>query len=544
MTNDDTEAVVKKLTVVAIFLAVLLPSGPAVAQETEHHHHEEQLGTVRFPTSCPAAVQKDFERGVALLHSFWYEEAEKQFVAVTKASPGCAMAHWGVAMSLYHQLWEQVGKADLDRGWAEVQQGQASPKTTSREKGYLAAAAAFFGNTEGRDHVTRAKAYSDGMEKVYRDNPDDTEAAAFYALSLLASEPPNDTTFDNRKKAIPILNELFAKNPDQPGVAHYLIHSCDKPQLAAMGLEAARRYAKIAPSSPHALHMPSHIFIRLGLWQESIDSNLASIASTRKSTEMHMAGECHQFHAMDFLQYSYMQTGGDVKAKALVDEVNAMTMQHEMAGRDMLAYGRTQFAARYAMERRQWAEAAGLPLVSTHDPEVTAITLYARAIGSARTGDAAGARAALQQFEEQLAILAKGPNAYMMVYMDVPRETIKAWVAFVEGRSDEAVRLMRAAADLQDSRGLAEVDVPEREQLADMLFELKRPADALAEYEATLKEAPGRFNALYGAAQSAELLGNGDKAHGYYAQLLQNCKGGSPSDRPELNRAKTLVAQR
>jgi len=512
MTNDDTEAVVKKLTVVAIFLAVLLPSGPAVAQETEHHHHEEQLGTVRFPTSCPAAVQKDFERGVALLHSFWYEEAEKQFVAVTKASPGCAMAHWGVAMSLYHQLWEQVGKADLDRGWAEVQQGQASPKTTSREKGYLAAAAAFFGNTEGRDHVTRAKAYSDGMEKVYRDNPDDTEAAAFYALSLLASEPPNDTTFDDRKKAIPILNELFAKNPDQPGVAHYLIHSCDKPQLAAMGLEAARRYAKIAPSSPHALHMPSHIFIRMGLWQESIDSNLASIASTRKSTEMHMAGEGHQFHAMDFLQYSYMQTGGDVKAKALVDEVNAMTMQHEMAGRDMLAYGRTQFAARYAMERRQWAEAAGLPLVSTHDPEVTAITLYARAIGSARTGDAAGARAALQQFEEQLAILAKGPNAYMMVYMDVPRETIKAWVAFVEGRSDEAVRLMRAAADLQDSRGLAEVDVPEREQLADMLFELKRPADALAEYEATLKANPGRLNALRGAAAAAAKAGDASKA--------------------------------
>jgi len=525
---------VKKLGVMVMALvAALLPFGRAVAQEAEHHHHEEQLGTVKFPTSCSATVQKDFERGVALLHSFWYEEAAKQFVAVTKASPGCAMAHWGVAMSLYHQLWEQVGKSDLDRGWAEIQQGQASPNTTSRENGYLAAAAAFFGNADGRDHVTRSKAYSDGMEKVYRDNPDDTEAAAFYALSLLASEPPNDTTFANRKKAIPILNELFAKNPDQPGVAHYLIHSCDKPQLAAMGLEAARRYAKIAPSSPHALHMPSHIFIRLGLWQESINSNLASIASTRKSTEMHM----------DFLQYSYMQTGDDVKAKALADEVNAMTMQHEMAGRDMLAYGRTQFAARYAIERRQWAEAARLPLVPTHDPEVTAITLYARAIGSARTGDAAGARAALQQFEEQLAILAKGPNAYLMVYMDVPKETIEAWVAFVEGRSDEAVRLMRAAADLQDSRGLAEVDVPEREQLADMLFELKRPADALAEYEATLKEAPGRFNALYGAAQSAELLGNGDKAHGYYAQLLQNC-GGAPSDRPELHRAKTLVAQK
>jgi tetratricopeptide (TPR) repeat protein len=525
-------------------LMLVSPAGDVRAQEAEHHHHEEQLGTVNFPTSCDPTVQKDFERGVALLHSFWYEEAEKQFAAVTKTSPDCAMAHWGVAMSLYHQLWEHVGKSDLDRGWAEIQQGQASSKTTSREKGYLAAAAAFFGNADGRDHVTRAKAYSDGMEKVFRDNPADTEAATFYALSLLASEPPNDTTFANRKKAIPILNDLFMKNPDQPGVAHYLIHSCDKPQLAAMGLDAARRYAKIAPSSPHALHMPSHIFIRLGLWQESINSNLASIASTRKSTAMHMAGEGHQFHAMDFLQYSYMQTGDDVKAKALVDEVNTMTLQHEMAGRDMLAYGRTQFAARYAMERRQWGEAAKLPTVPTQDPEVTAITLYTRAIGSARTGDAAGARAALDQFEQQLDALAKGPNAYLMVYMDVPKETIKAWVAFAEGRSDEALRLMRAAADLQDSRGLTEVDVPQRELLADMLLELKQPANALTEYEATLKEAPGRFNALYGAAQSAELLGNGDKAHGYYAQLLQNCGGGTTSDRPELNRAKTLVAQK
>ena len=534
-----------KLTMAAMALgAVLLPFGRALAQEAEHHHHEEQLGTVTFPTSCPSAVQKDFERGVALLHSFWYEEAEKQFVSVTKASPDCAMAHWGVAMSLYHQLWEQVGKADLDRGWGEIQKGQASANTTSREKGYLAAAAAFFGNTEGRDHLARAKAYSEGMEKVYRENPDDTEAATFYALSLLASEPPNDTTFANRKKAIPILNELFAKNPDQPGVAHYLIHSCDKPQLASMGLDAARRYAKIAPSSPHALHMPSHIFIRLGLWQESIGSNLASIASTRKSTAMHMGGEGHQFHAMDFLQYSYMQTGDDAKAKALVDEVNGMTLQHEMAGRDVLAYGRTQFASRYALERRQWAEAATLPVVATHDPEVAAITYYSRAVGSARTGDAAGARAALAGFEQQMDALSKGTNAYLLVYMDVPNEAVKAWVAFAEGKSDEALRLMRAAADRQDSRGLTEVDVPEREQLADMLLELKRPSEALAEYEATLKEAPGRFNALYGAAQSAELLGDGNKAHGYYAQLLQNCGGGANSDRPELNRAKTLVAQK
>jgi tetratricopeptide (TPR) repeat protein len=382
------------------------------------------------------------------------------------------------------------------------------------------------------------------METVYRDNPADAEAAAFYALSLLASEPVNDTTFANRKKAIPILNELFAKNPDQPGVAHYLIHSCDKPQLASMGLDAARRYAKIAPSSPHALHMPSHIFNRLGLWREAIDSNLASIASTRKSAAMHMAGEGHQFHAMDFLQYAYMQVGEDAKAKALVDEVNGMKAGHAMAGRDMLAYTRTQFAARYALERRQWAEAAELPAVPTKDPEVAAITEFARAIGAAHVGDATAARKALDAFDAQVEALKKGPNAYEAVYMEVPRQVMAAWVAFAEKHPDEALSTMRRAADTQDARGLQEVDVPSRELLADMLFELKRPAEALTEYEATLKEAPGRFNALYGAAHSAELLGDSGKAKDYYARLVQNCSGGAQSDRPELNRAKNLVASR
>jgi hypothetical protein len=516
----------------------------AVAQEPPHHHEDEQLGTVSFPTSCPPSVQKAFERGVALLHSFWYEEAEKQFVAVTAEAPECAMAHWGVAMSLYHQLWERPDAADLERGWEEMQKAQAQVGRTDREQDYIAALSAYYRGYESKDHLARASAYASGMERTYQDNPADHEAAAFYALSLLASEPPNDTTFANRKKAIPILNELFAKDPDQPGVAHYLIHSCDRPQLASMGLAAARRYAQIAPSSPHALHMPSHIFIRLGLWQEAIDSNLASIAATRKTAAMHMGGEGHQFHAMDFLQYAYMQKGDDVHARALVDEVNGMApMDHDM-GMDMLAFGRSEFAARYALERRQWAEAAKLEPVKSADLEASLITYYARAIGAARSGDAAGAASDIDQFNAQVDQLRKGPHAYVVEYIDVQEDTLKAWLAFAQGRVDDALRLMRSAADRQDARGLEEVEAPEREMLADMLLELKRPEEALTEYEATLKEAPGRFNTLYGAARSAELANHADKAETYYSALLKGCDGGTQSDRPELAHAKSLVASR
>lgn len=537
-----------KIRVAAMSLVLLGTSavGFAAANDGQHQHEGEGLGTVSFPTSCSAEVQKSFERGVALLHSFWYEEAEKQFKAVAEKDPTCAMAHWGVAMSVYHQLWSRPDAADLKTGWTEVEKAQALPVKTEREREYIAAAAAYYRDYDKRDHQARATAYSQAMEKVYRDNPGDHEAAAFYALSLLASEPPNDTTFANRKLAIPILNQLFLEDPNHPGVAHYLIHSCDKPQLAAMGLAAARRYAQIAPSSPHALHMPSHIFIRLGLWQEAINSNLASIAATRKTAAAHMGGEGHQFHAMDFLQYAYMQIGEDGKAWALVEEVNAMKESHEhaMTGHQMLPFGQAQFAARYALERRQWAETAKLEPPANADAEVQGITYYTQAIGAARSGNIAGARKAAEKFAAVIAELKKSDHAYVVESMDVPTETIQAWVAFAEKKNEEAVRLMRAAADTQDARGLDEVEAPAREMLADMLLELKRSEEALAEYEAALQEAPGRFNSLYGAARSAELAKQPEKAKAYSAQLLKNCEGGAHSDRPELNQAKTLVAQK
>ena len=307
--------------------------------DKDHHHHEDltaaQLGTVNFPVSCAASVQKPFERGVALLHSFWYEEAEKQFQQIAADDPHCAMAHWGVAMSLWHQLWNNPDEKVIEHGLGEVHLAKtAGGHATPREKAYIAAIKAFYSNSNKLKHEARAQAYSGAMKKVYEKYPDDHEAAAFYALSLLASEPYDDATFANRKQAAAILEKLFVIEPGHPGVAHYLIHSYDKPQLAQLGLPAARRYAQIAPASPHALHMPSHIFARVGLWQDDITSNLASIAATRKTAAMHMGGEGHQFHAMDFLFYAYLQSGRDADAKALIEEIRAMPKMKSMYGSD------------------------------------------------------------------------------------------------------------------------------------------------------------------------------------------------------------------
>src|ERR1022692_2935890 len=328
-------------------------SGAAVADD-QHHHEEmalEQLGTVHFPVSCAPDAQKTFEKGVALLHSFWYEEAEKAFLVDEKQDPKCAMAHWGEAMSLWHQLWDQPKQATIKRAAAELKKADKVKAPTERERDYIQALKAFYSNSKKADHKARAQAYSAAMEKVYQKYPEDHEAAAFYALSLLASEPDNDTTFANRKEAGAILEKLFAKEPEHPGIAHYLIHTYDKPQLAELGLPAARRYAQIAPSAPHAVHMPSHIFARVGDWPDSIQSNLASIAATRKASEMNMGGAGHQFHAMDFLIYAYLQSGREAEAVKVIEEVKAMPAM-SMAGmdRDMQAFAMSKFPAMYALE--------------------------------------------------------------------------------------------------------------------------------------------------------------------------------------------------
>jgi len=529
--------------------------------DKDHHHHEDltetQLGTVHFPISCAPSVQKPFARGVALLHSFWYEEAEKEFLDIAKDDPNCAMAHWGIAMSLWHQLWNEPDASVIQRGFeeslkAETIQGPWLDKTppgiipiTRREFAYSRAIAAFYSNSKKLDHAARATAYSVAMKKVYESYPDDHEAAAFYALSLLASEPHHDETFANRKEAAAILEKLFAIEPDHPGVAHYLIHSYDKPQLAQLGIPAARRYAQVAPAAPHALHMPSHIFARVGLWQDDINSNLASIAATRKTAAMGMGGEGHQFHAMDFLVYAYLQSGREADAAKVIDEIKTMPKMQSMYGHDFdpQTNALSAFPALYDLELRHWSDAAALtPVPGALDGDLD-ITYWARAIGAARSGDLTEAHKDLRQMEtlRQKALTEK--KADFAEGMQQDYQEAEAWILHAEGEDDKAAGMLRMIADKNDKLGDEPGWIPAREMLADLLLEAKRPQQALVEYQTDLKLNPNRFNGLAGAAQAAEQSGKQSDANEYYALLLKTCEGGT-SARPELSRARELLAKK
>jgi tetratricopeptide (TPR) repeat protein len=534
----------------AVFSGTALAGTALPDDDQAHHHHEDlttaQLGTVVFPVSCAPAVRKPFERGVALLHSFWYEEAEKEFTQIAVDDPNCVMAHWGLAMSLWHQLWNNPDEKVIQRGLDEVHQAKTTDgPTTPREKAYIAAIAAFYGNSKKLNHDARAQAYSDAMKKVYESYPDDHEAAVFYALSLLASGPHEDSTFANRKQAAAILEKLFAIEPDHPGVAHYLIHAYDKPQLAQLGLPAARRYAQVAPAAPHALHMPSHIFARVGLWQDDINSNLASIAASRKTAAMGMGGEGHQFHAMDFLFYAYMQSGRDADARALIEEIRAMPNKKDDmygTGYDPHAATLSHLTAMYPIEMHDWSTAAALPPYEVAGTAEDSTIYWARAIGSAHLRKPEDVRQDLAAIESIHKKLTAAKSEFADSVED-DRKQAQAWLAFAEGKDDDAVEAMRPIADKEDSLGEEPEGIPAREMIADMLLEAKRPQQALVEYQTDLKLNPNRFDALYGAARAAEAAGKQNDATEYYALLLKVCDG-SNSTRPELTRARQLVAQK
>lgn len=539
----------RKTACLLVCLCVLLfPAGSAFGDDTPMHHHDaaEKLGNISFPISCAPDSQKPFERGVALMHSFGYEDAEAQFTEITQKDPACAMAHWGIALSLFHQIWERPGETVLKHGWSEMEQAQKLDAKTDRERGYISALSGFYRDYGTRDHMQRVTAYSEAMGKLYQQYPNDIEVGAFYGLSILAAEAPADKSHEARKKAVAVLNPLFLRQPDHPGLAHYIIHACDSPDMASLGLDAARRYAAIASSSAHAVHMPSHIFARLGLWHEDIDANLKSVALADPAHEMYMRG--HELHAMHFLIYAYLQTGQDDAAKREVETAKQIIASSSKTDDDngmleYLGYASAHFPALYALEMHHWSDAASLEPAADATPELERITYWARTIGTAQQGDADATRSNAQKFDAAEEATRKTKDAYMLDGPNFPRGEVHAWLAFAEKKNDDALRQMRDVADLQDKVGKREVDIPAREMLAEMLLTLNRPQEALTEYESALKIDPNRFNGLAGAARAAELAHLTEKANTYYALLLKNCNHGRNSDRPELARAKSMVSK-
>lgn len=530
-----------KLALLAFISTLSLSPDLLSAQEPQHHHDaDEKLGTVSFSTSCAPAVQSQFERGVALLHSFEYEVAEAQFEEVAKKDPGCAMAYWGQAMTLYHELWNRPSKADLAQGAELLAKARSLKPPTARERDYVLALSVFYSDTDKLDHNQRAIAYAEAMQGVHERNPNDHEAAIFYALSLLASGPERDPNLTNAKAAVAILNKLYDEQPNHPGIAHYIIHSCDNPAMASLALRVARKYASIAPSSPHAVHMPSHIFARLGLWRDDINSNLAAIRVADSMAAHHHVMH-HKVHSMDFLEYAYMQIGDDASAKATIEQIAAIRPeQMDPEFENYLLVRQAEGPAKYALERRQWKEALGLQPSAGAPPDVQLVTYWGRAVAAGHLHDAVAAQDALKHYDELLEATRRGPRPYIVDGLKNEHQLVQAWAAYAAGNSDDAVRLLRAVADDQDKVGKAETELPAREMLADMLLDLRRPQEALTEYEISLRTDPNRFNGLYGAAQAAAQVQQKEKASTYYTQLLKNCEG-IRSDRPELAQAKTLL---
>jgi tetratricopeptide (TPR) repeat protein len=531
------------LMIIAVVCATL--AAPGLAQHEHLAGDPGRLGKVNFPTSCDPAVQPQFSSAVAMLHSFWYEKASDTFAAVAQNDPKCGMAYWGIAMTHYHQIWEAPGPADLKAGMSALDQAKTAGAKTPREQDYIAAIGTFYKDNDKLDHRTRALAYEKAMGQLQARYPDDSEAAVFYALALLATAPPADKTYVNQRKAGAILERIFVKQPEHPGVAHYIIHAYDYPPLADRALEAARRYAKIAPDSPHALHMPSHIFTRLGLWQESIDSNLASAASAVRNN-----APGNELHAKDYMIYAYLQEGRDSEAKTALQAVLSGRSDDPQYMNWFYAKGASP--ARYAVERHRWAEAAALPVPANTFPReryswTEANLHFARALGASHIGEVEAARKDLQQLASIREILAQENNKYWADQVDIQREIATAWINLAEGKREEALQQMRSAADHEDKTDKHNVTpgviLPARELLGDMLLEMKQSTEALIAFEATLRTAPNRFNALSGAAHAAKLSGDTDKAKGYDAKLLAICDH-ADGDRPELQHARSLLAQK
>ena len=529
----------------ALIPAVALTALVAQAPPALQHPHEtgrppEQLGKVAFENSCAPGVQAELNRAVALLHSFWFGASAAAFTSVGEKDPQCGIAWWGVAMSRWGNPFAPARPVTaLQQGREAIAKARAAGAKTDRERAYIEAAAALFEDFETVDHRTRITNYERGMQRVFEGYPQDDEGAAFYALAVNQTAVPTDKSYTQQLKAAAILEKLFARMPDHPGAAHYLIHAYDHPPLAEKALPAARRYAQVAPDAPHALHMPSHTFTRVGHWEDSIATNLASAQAARKANS-----PAEALHAFDYQVYAYLQTAQDAAAARVIGELKATVGAVNTAEQygQVGYYADAAIPARYALERSAYKEAAALPARTTNFPFIDAITHFARGLGAARSGNAAAAAVEAQKLGELRATLQKNKDDYWAQQVEIQQKGVLAWTAFAENRRDEAVRVMREAADIEDSTDKAAISpgplAPAREMLGEMLLEMKRPAEALAEFEAVMKKEPNRFRTLYHGARAASLAGDAAKSRRYFSDLLALCAKADANGRPELAEAR------
>ncbi|MEW6322039.1 MAG: tetratricopeptide repeat protein [Acidobacteriota bacterium] len=538
-----------RLTLAAL-MVVALSSPPALAQ----HEHQagvlssEQVGTVDFRTSCAPAVKDDFNRAVALLHSFWFPEARQEFEAILQTDAACAMAHWGIALTHWGNPFGGLRSAQtIAAGQAAVQRAQATGSPSARERAYIDAVAGLFSSADPGTQRARVVAFERAMAQVAADNPDDVEATIFWGLAIAQTALPTDKTYAANRRAADLMEPLFAKMPGHPGLAHYIIHAYDVPALAPRALDAARRYASIAPAVPHALHMPSHTFTRVGYWRESVETNIKSADAAKRA-----GGVGEELHALDYQIYAYLQMAYDRQAKAVLER--AMTAgggpSSAAPSPGAPSGGANTFAlaaipARYALERRAWTDAMALevrPAPTT--PYTEAITHFARALGAARAGKPAAAAPDVARLAALRDRLVEMKDAYWAEQVDIQRRVAEAWVAYASGRTDEGLAALRAAADAEDATDKAAVTpgplAPARELLGYMLLDAGRHADALAAFDSTITKEPNRFLALFGAGQAAEKAGDTARAAGYYRQLVEICRG-ADADRAELGHAAAFL---
>ena len=523
-------------------------------------------GTVHLDFACKPELEQDFQVAVALLHSFFYEEARLRFEDIARRDPSCAMAWWGAAMTWYHPLWTPPAPEDMTRGIAAVEQAKALGGSNELEQGLIDAIDAYFRSEDApvdpqqpvamschgpRAHGARANAFRLSLEELQRKFPGNLEVTVFYALSLMGSADPTDKAYTRHLAAAALLEPLFERNPDHPGIPHYIIHAYDFPPLAARGIVAARQYDDIAPWVPHALHMPTHIYTRLGMWDECIQGNLASAAASRDYAARVHGGATYyeELHASDYLVFAYLQTAQDKKAGELVQRLG--TVQQIVPGSDLVAaYALGAIPARYALERRQWKDAVELQVVRPdfvgRFPFALAHVEFARAVGAARAGDVESALRAVDRLRSLRETMTEPKFQWWTGQIEIQRLAAEGWLRQAQGKSDEALGLLRQSAELEERSGTHPVTpgqiLPAREQLGDLLMMLARPSEALVEYELSLAVFPNRFNSHYGAARAAESAGKPELTRKHYKQLVAMA-GAGDGRRKELGQARDFLAK-